>query len=290
MNGSAAQSSRITGIGRSAILRHDGGLALPAFRIELDRAALSLARLEYPDLDPQPFLTLLDSHAMELAGRGALDSGGEAFVLAANEYLFAELGFSGNTGDYYAPPNSCLNDVLTSRTGIPITLSLVYMEIARRLAKPVRGIGLPGHFIVQYDDGQYSTYIDPFHGGRLLGPAECFELARRMSGVEIAPRASYLLPASKRDMLHRMLNNLRSVYLSRRSHRKVLDVLNVLSAAGVLTGEDYKLRSAVWSELGQYRAAASDLEEYLRLSPGASDRAAIEQRLREIRQYLARLN
>ncbi|MGH9719560.1 MAG: transglutaminase family protein, partial [Bryobacteraceae bacterium] len=126
-------------------------------RVELDRAALLLATIEYPNLNIDGFLSLLDSHASELHRR--LDGvEGLAFVHEANRYLFEELGFRGNTDDYYNPANSCLNDVLTARLGIPITLSVVYIEIARRLGRPVFGVGLPGHFVVRYDDGREAVY------------------------------------------------------------------------------------------------------------------------------------
>src|SRR5579871_1514919 len=117
--------------------------------LDVDRAALELARIEYPTLEVHPFLEILDSYAVELSERLAADTG-SAYVAAANQYLFNELGFTGNSKNYYDPRNSCLNDVLTLRTGIPIALAVVYLEIARRLARPVYGIALPGHFLVQY--------------------------------------------------------------------------------------------------------------------------------------------
>jgi regulator of sirC expression with transglutaminase-like and TPR domain len=109
--------------------------------LSLDRAALELARIEYPGLDIEPFIGILDSYAVELSERLAGRSGGPDFVDVANQYLFGELGFTGNAGNYYDPRNSCLNEVLTTRTGIPITLSVVYLEIGRRLVQPVHGIG-----------------------------------------------------------------------------------------------------------------------------------------------------
>src|SRR5215469_9304065 len=117
--------------------------------LELDRAALELARIEYPGLEIDPFIAILDSYTAELSERLAGRSG-ERYVQVANDYLFGELGFVGNAKDYYDPRNSCLNEVLTVRTGIPITLAVVYLEIGRRLAQPVFGIGLPGHFLVEY--------------------------------------------------------------------------------------------------------------------------------------------
>ena len=136
--------------------------------LELDHAALELAAIEYPDLNPLDSLRELDRIAFAIADRATDLSDGECFVETANRYIFGELGFTGDTTDYYRADNSCLNRVLETRTGIPLTLSLVYMEVARRLAKPVSGIGLPGHFVVRYQDEKYSVFIDPYHGGGLL--------------------------------------------------------------------------------------------------------------------------
>src|SRR5580704_17315267 len=129
-------------------------------RIELDRAALEIAKIEYPDLDADASISQLDCYALAIAERARDLSDGRNFVQSANEYLFGELGFRGNEEDYYNPANCCLNHVIDSKLGIPITLSIVYMEIARRLAKPVSGVGLPGHFVIRYDDPDYSAIID----------------------------------------------------------------------------------------------------------------------------------
>src|ERR1700728_802967 len=131
-------------------------------------AALEIASIETPDLEPGPFLGVLDRIASGIAARLPASASGREFVSAANSYLFGDLGFHGNEIDYNDPRNSCLNYVLDRRTGIPIALSVVYIEVARRLGQPVSGIGLPGHFIVEYNDGDYATYIDPFHSGKLL--------------------------------------------------------------------------------------------------------------------------
>ena len=259
-------------------------------QVELDRAALELATIEYPQLDIEGNLSLLDSYAVELAGRLGESSSGAEFVAAANRYLFGELGFTGNAKNYYDPRNSCLNEVIASRTGIPITLSLIYIEIARRLAKPVYGIGLPGHFIVQYDDGIYSTYIDPFHGGALLTAEQCYELARRSSGEEYADDPRLLARAPKQQILRRMINNLRAVYFFRRAHRKALKVLDLLLAADPDSADEYKQRSVVHLEMKNYRGASGDLERYLALAPDAPDREQMEKQLRALKQYIAGMN
>ena len=256
----------------------------------LDRAALELAGIEYPNLDIEPFIGILDSYAVELSERLAGRSGGSDYVDAANRYLFGELGFAGNTAHYYDPRNSCLNDVLTARTGIPIALAAVYLEIARRLVRPVYGIGLPGHFLVQYRDADFAAFIDVFQGGRLLTAAECFDLARQSTGVPLSDDSRMLAPASQRQILTRMIQNLRGVYLHRRAYGKALQTLNLLLAADPRAADEYKLRGMVHLQMRNPAAARGDLEAYLRLAPEAPDRAEIEQRLRGLRSYQAGLN
>ena len=258
--------------------------------LNLDHAALLLATLEFPDLDPAPFLALLDSHAAELRQRIAPAAGGPAFVAEANRYLFDELGFHGNTADYYNPANSCLNQVLAARTGIPITLSVVYLEIARRLERPLTGIGLRGHFVIRYDDGDYCTYIDAFHGGRLLDAVACLDLARQVAGAEAARRPGALAPVTNRQILLRMVHNLRGIYFSRRAHRKALEVLDLLVAAHPDSAEEYKQRGLVRLQLEQARAARADFERYVALAPDAADRAEIEEQLVTLKRYGATLN
>jgi len=258
--------------------------------LELDRAALYLASIEYPDLDAGSFLSILDSYAVELAARLPDECSGQQYVGAANAYLFEELGFAGNAQNYYDPRNSCLNEVLTTRTGIPITLSLVYIEIARRLAKPVFGIGLPGHFVVQYDDGTFRPYIDPFHAGRILTAAECYDLMRQSSGEQFPDDPAALSRVSKQQILRRMINNMRSVYFFRRAHGKALKVLDLLLAANPESADEYKQRSVVMLEMKNYKGARSDLERYLKLAPDSADREQMQKQLRALKQYIVGMN
>jgi regulator of sirC expression with transglutaminase-like and TPR domain len=258
--------------------------------LELDRAALELAAIEYPDLDPCDFLAILDSYAVELAGRLPDVCTGKQFVGATNAYLFGELGFAGNARNYYDPCNSCLNEVLTSRTGIPITLSLIYMEIARRLAKPVFGIGLPGHFLVQYDDGQFTTFIDPFHDGALLTSEECYDLARRSSGEDYVNDPGLLARVSKQQIIRRMINNLRTVYFFRRAHAKALKVLDLLLAANPNSADEYKQRSVVLLEMKNYAGARNNLERYLTLAPDSPDHEQMRKQLTAIKRYIVGMN
>jgi regulator of sirC expression with transglutaminase-like and TPR domain len=256
----------------------------------LDRAALELARIEYPGLDIEPFIGILDSYAVELAERLAGRTGGSHYVEAANQYLFGELGFTGNADYYYDPRNSCLNEVLTARTGIPITLAVVYLEIGRRLAQPVYGIGLPGHFLVQYRGADYSAFVDVFHGGRLLTAEECFELAHHASGAPLSHDPRLLAPVGDREIATRMLRNLRGVYFQRRAYRKALLTLNLLVAADPQAAEEYKQRGIAHMRLQNPAAARDDLEAYMRLAPESADRSEIEELLQGLRSYQAGMN
>jgi regulator of sirC expression with transglutaminase-like and TPR domain len=260
-------------------------LAGRANDMELDRAALSLATIEFPRLEIDSCLHTLDVFAGEVEQRTRGASNGREFIAGANDFLFHELGLRGNTEDYYNPHNSCLNEVLTTRMGIPITLSVLYMEIGRRLARPIHGIGLPGHFVVQYDDGQYAAFIDPYNGGALLSADQCFDLAQMTIGD---PRV--LIPVDKRQILFRMINNLRGIYFSRRSYTKALQVMDLLIEVTPELADHYKQRALLHVQMKQMRAARSDIETYLTLAPGADDRAEMEQQLKAVMRWLATLN
>lgn len=258
--------------------------------VALDLAALQLAAIECPGLDVAHYVRMMDEHASVLASRPGGLFTGPSFVAAANEYFFSDLGFYGNEADYYNPRNSCLNDVLDRHTGIPITLSVLYLEVARRLGRPVYGIGLPGHFLVQYNDGRFSTYIDVFGGGALLTPERCRELALKVSGIDIRQNPALLHPASKRQILLRMLNNLRGIYVSRQSWRKALTVLDLLIVALPHSPDEYRQRGVLNVELDRFGAARQDFETYLRLSPQALDRNEVERQLLRLRSQVASQN
>jgi regulator of sirC expression with transglutaminase-like and TPR domain len=266
-----------------AALRDEPGVAL-------DAAALEMAAIEHPGLNPAASLETLDRIASELATRLGAAMDGATFVRIANQYLFEELGFRGNDSEYYDPRNSCLDEVLARRMGIPITLAVVYIEVARRLGRPVFGIGLPGHFLVQYDDGEYSAFIDPFHAGKLLTGEDCRTLAREITGVDIAMEPAALGPVSNRYILVRMLNNLRSAYFKAKQYAKAAAVMDLLVEAFPENADYYKARGVARLHLRELRAAKGDLERYLQYSPEAEDRAEVTKQLEAIHRWLGRLN
>jgi regulator of sirC expression with transglutaminase-like and TPR domain len=253
-------------------------------KMDLDYAALTLATIEFPGLEIENCLGTLDTFASEIGSR-ARNGNGRAYVDAVNHFLFEEIGIRGNEEDYYDPYNSCLNEVISRRVGIPITLSVLYMEISRRLQRPVFGIGLPGHFVVQYNDGRYSTYIDPFHGGELLSADQCFDRAQMPIGD-----LRILAPVDNRQILFRMINNLRGIYFSRRDYAKALQVMDLLIDVSPDLGELRKQRAQLYLQTQEMRSARADLDEYLRLSPEAPDREAIEGQLKSVVRWLASLN
>ena len=253
--------------------------------IELDRAALEIARIEYPDLDAAHYVREIDRHALAIADRARDLSDGEHFVEAANRYLFGELSLCGNNDDYYNADNSMLNRVLDTRLGVPITLSLIYIEIARRLAKPVVGIGLPGHFVVYYDDGHYSTYIDPFNGGALIDIAGCCELAQ-IDTLE----PGMLDPVDRRSVIMRMINNLRNVYFSRREPVKAERVLDLLIAANPDSPEEHKQRGVALLQQERMADSLAAFTRYLELWPNAPDRDRVQEQVRNLGFWLASRN
>jgi len=253
--------------------------------LTLDRAALVLATIEYPGLPMAASLRTLDVLAEEIRDRTRNAQNGHEFISATNQFLFHEMGFRGNAEDYYNPHNSCLNEVLKQRSGIPISLSVMYLEIARRLERPVFGIGLPGHFLVQYNDGHYATFIDPFQGGVLLSAEECYQMA---SVKHPDPRV--LQPVDNRQILFRMINNLRGIYFSRRLYRKALQVMDLLVDATPELADHYKQRAMLHMQLQQMGAARADLERYLEMVPDAEDRAEREAQIRTAVRWLASLN
>jgi regulator of sirC expression with transglutaminase-like and TPR domain len=177
--------------------------------LDLESGAWLLAQTHYPDINLEAYQALLDSYTSELRERLNLRGGARHILGTVNEFLFAELGFIGNEENYYDPENSYLNRVLDRRTGIPISLSLVYLLLARRLKLPVAGVGLPGHFVCRFQSASEEFYIDPFHGGRLMTKADCVQY---LLHGHYALQDEYLTPATPRRMLTRMCGNLHQVY------------------------------------------------------------------------------
>ena len=258
----------------------------PDEELDLAETALLIAQAEYPHLDRGRYLRLLDKLAMEAKRRTSDAMGPYGMVNALSEYLFDEEGFRGNEDDYYDPRNSFLNDVLERKLGIPITLSLVYMEVGRRLELPIVGLGMPGHFLVKYRAQEDEIIIDPFHRGIILDEEECADLLSRASGQAAAFQPDYLAPVAKKQILTRMLNNLRSIYLSREDHHRALGIVEHLLLIEPYDHRNVRDRGLLRLSTGDLKGALADLEMYLAVSPNASDTTAINGYAETIRQRL----
>ena len=269
----------------------------------LARATLLIARIEYPRLDPEPYVARLD--AMGEAARRAIaqhiDTTGDTSTLsgvtALNDYLFAEQQFVGNRDHYEDPRNSCLNEVLDRRTGIPITLSVVYMEVARRAGLQVDGINFPGHFLVRCPEQKGHLIIDPFHSGALLSEHKCRLLLQNHVGNEVAFSKSLLAPATRQQIIVRMLLNLKRIYVNMRSFPQARDVTELLLAITPSALSELRDRGLLAYHLNDVTAALRDLQSYLKLvSMGEMDKDQREEHqqiwehVKTLRRRVASLN
>ena len=260
-------------------------------RIPLARAALTIARTEYPELGFDPYLRRLEELARRVKARLPRVADPGETIAALNHVLFVEEGFRGNRENYYDPRNSFLNQVLDRKLGIPITLALVYMEVARRSGFPLFGVGMPGHFLLKhYDVEGRETLIDAFDNGAVVTARECQNRLDQIYSGQLPLQPEFLLSVSRRQMLTRILNNLKNVYMSARNFRKALEVVDLICAVYPRSPEDVKQRALLRYSVGLVRGAVADLEEYLKMSPDASDADEIRHTALSLRRSLARLN
>jgi len=260
-------------------------------RIDLVRAALVIAQTEYPNLYADTYCARTEDLARRVKRQvPALGDPSESIV-ALNRVLFEEEGFRGNRDDYYDPRNSFLNDVLDRKLGIPITLAVIYMEVARRVGFPLVGVGMPGHFLLKhYDVDGREILIDPFNRGSILTAKDCQRALDEIYGGQMPLQPEFLMAVSRRQLLVRMLNNLKSIYLSGRNFRKALPIVDLILAIYPRSPEDVKQRAMLRWSLGQTRGALGDLEDYLKMSPDASDADEIRQTAAALRRMMAAMN
>ena len=256
--------------------------------IDLAGGALMIAAIEHPGLDPIPYLRRLDEL---VAGSGATAVGDPLKALhRLREFLFDEEGFRGNAQDYYDPRNSCLNEVLDRRLGIPITLAVLTMEVGRRAGLRIVGVGLPGHFVVRADIGSEPVLLDPFDAGAVLTHERAAALVAKATGRRIRLTAEHFTPVTKRQILTRMLMNLRSIYCQGGAWSKALAVFDRLLVLDEASTGHVRDRGSVLVKLGQLRQGLADWERYLSTRPEAADADTVRQQLRRVRQQLASLN
>ena len=267
-------------------------------RIDLARACLLIAEDAYPELDIERYMTELERLAQRLRASLPQTAGVEEKVVALNQFLFEELGYAGNADDYYDPRNSYLNEVIDRRTGIPITLSVIYMEFGRRIGLPLEGVSFPGHFLVRLKVRGGMLVLDPFAGGEPQSEQDLRERLQRVIPESVAgalpvselPLDQFLEPAGNRQILARLLRNLKAIYRETDQPARLLDVLNRMLVVSPDATGDLRDRGLVYHRLECYRAALKDLSDYVEREPEAIDIPDIRARVIELSALCARLN
>jgi len=257
--------------------------------LDLAHGALLIAAEEYPHIDVDVYFERLDQFA-NLARERAVDARDAGdMITALNSVMFDVLGFRGNRENYYDPRNSFLNQVIDRRTGIPITMTVVYIEVARRIGFPIKGVGLPFHFIAKHEAESGDIFIDPFNEGRVLGVAGCSELVAGVSGGKLELRAEHLAPVTKKQILSRILSNLLGIY-SAGDHPRALAAIEQILLIDPDSAQHIRDRGLLLNRVGDRSGAIAELERYLSLNPDAPDAESVRGEIKSIRQSQARLN
>jgi len=280
-------------------------LAREDAKIELARACLQIAEDAYPGLDVDGYVGELERFAKRLRARLGINAAAEDRIIALNEFLFDDLGFSGNADDYYDPRNSYLNEVIDRRKGIPITLSVLYMEIGRRIELPLEGVSFPGHFLVRLPMRGGTLVLDPFSGGVPQSESELRERLKRViprgasgewkqaaRGVPVSelPLDQFLEPASNRQIIARLLRNLKGVYREKDRPERLLQVLDRMIIVTPESAAERRDRGYLYHRLECWRPALQDLTVYLEREPDAADLDEVRAKVMELSRRCAQLN
>jgi regulator of sirC expression with transglutaminase-like and TPR domain len=266
----------------AALVAEDAGLPVV-------EAAAAIAQDDEPTLDIQSVLSEIDALAQRLRRRIPADAVPVQRLRWLNRFFFQEMGFAGNVNNYYDPANSYLHRVLSTRRGIPISLAVLYIELATQIGLTAKGVSFPGHFLVKLKMPRGEVVIDPFTGhslsreelDELLAP---FKRSRGLQGDFDAPLGLFLQAAQPRDVLARMLRNLKEVHRSAGDSKRQLAVLERLVILLPQVWEERRDRGLAYADLGRFDLAVRDLADYLEHATDANDRAVIATRLAELRR------
>lgn len=258
-------------------------------KIVLAEAALQIAVSEYPELDVPHYLSVLKDWSGQL--KRELTKGPVHLQLdKLNDWLFGIMNFSGDTENYYDPRNSFLNDVIDRRKGIPISLSVIYLELAWALGIDASGIGFPGHFLVRVMAEGKPLYIDTFHGGNIMTAEGCAAFLKELTEGELEFSDSFLTRVTKKDIIGRMLRNLKRIYLETSAYPKLIQVLDKLVLLYPESPEEVRDRGIIQYQLKAFRSSLHDFENFLSMAPESEDADMIHQYVEILREYNAHLN
>lgn len=258
-------------------------VARPDAELSMARAALLVAQEEYPQIPVELYLARLDQMAEEVKDRLADETAPTVVLEELVDMLYVRRHFTGNRTAYYDPRNSFLNDVLDRGTGIPLTLGMVMLEVGWRLGLPLEGVNFPSHFLVRYRGDAISLLLDPFDGGKVRFEDQAQELLDQVYGGMVRVQPSFLRMATKRDMLVRLLANLKGVYVNVSDHARALAVVERLLILQPESRGDLRARGLLLARLGRRGEAAEQLQAYLESAPGAGDAARIRALVEDLR-------
>ena len=262
----------------------------PDDRVDLACAVLEIARDDYPDLDVAGYLRRIDQIAVHVMERLGSEKTVYHRIAALNSVMFEEHGFHGNRRNYYDPKNSFLNEVIERKMGIPISLSVLYMEVAQRTGLPLYGVSFPGHFLVKYSDDRERIVIDPFNAGEVKSRESLGQLLESLYGGKVTLVDDFLEPVTKKQIIRRMLNNLKMIYLQEKDFLKILAVLQRLVVLDPSSAEDIRDRGSVYLKLECFQYALADFESYLGLVPNAKDADAVTEEIVTLRKQVQQIH
>ena len=257
----------------------------PAGEQRLAEGALLIALEAYPELDVAACLRRLDAVARAVSASLGMELEPRRIVSRLNACLFKEHGLRGNRRDYYDPRNSFLNEVLDRKAGIPITLSIIYIDVGRAIGLPVSGVGLPGHFVVRYGARPEPFYVDPFHTGKLLSAQDCADRVKEIYGRDMAWQDAFLDEVDDLRILARVLNNLKVIYVRKGAHELALGAVERLVMLHPAPSE-IRDRGLLRAQLGYLQPALDDLSAYLEACPEAPDAAAMRRHAEALQRGL----
>lgn len=257
-------------------------IARPDERINLAKASLFYAQAEYPNLKVDKYLDTLDAIALQIKPQLPAELYPLKVIETINNYLYNELHFSGNNLDYYHPDNSFLNRVIDCKTGIPITLSVIYLEVAKRLDFPMVGIGMPGHFLIRPEFKDVGIFVDAFNQGEILFEQDCQDKLNQLyqQPVKLEPRL--LAPVNNKQILARMLGNLKYIYLHRGNFDKALATMGGILSLFPENAHEFRDRGLLYYQLNRWQEASQDLQSYLAILPDGEDASIIKLLLEKI--------
>jgi regulator of sirC expression with transglutaminase-like and TPR domain len=254
----------------------------PDEQIDLAKAALCYAQAEYPDLNISKYLSIIDAIALEIKPQLPTERYPLKIIKTINYHLFDCLKFQGNNQDYYNPNNSFLNQVIDRRVGIPISLSVIYLAIAQRLNFPMIGIGMPGHFLIRPNFQNASIFVDPFNQGEILFPEDCQAKLNLIYQQPVELEANLLPPVNNKQILVRMLNNLKFIYLHSRELNKALAIMSGILTIFPQNPDEIRDRGLLYYQIDRWQEAVIDLRYFLKIAPNSEDAPLIQSLLEKM--------